>query len=146
MSTYGREERDGREERADPAEPDRVSAAGADAIGEHAEAQAARKQLGPTASQVAPRGEVAGVAAAGEVPLDTRADRPMAARPQERIGEPALLLGLLSRDREVVRVEGAHDLDGRARRARIRRGTVQAGKREVWVLLDCHVEFPIVLS
>jgi hypothetical protein len=140
MSTYGREER------ADPAEPDRVSAAGADAIGEDAEAQAAREQLGRTASQAAPGDQVAGVATAGEIPLDTRADRSVAARRQERIREPALLLGLLGRDREVVRVEGAHVLDGRARRARIRGGAVQAGKREVWVLLDCHAESPIVLS
>jgi hypothetical protein len=140
MSTYGREER------ADAAEPDRVSAAGAHAIGEHAEAQAAREQLGPTASQAAPRGEVAGVAAAGELVPNTRADRHESAGGQERVREPALLLGLLGRDREVVRVEWPHDLDGRARRARIRRGAVQAGKREVWVLLDGHVEFPIVLS
>jgi hypothetical protein len=70
MSTYGREER------ADPAEPDRVSAAGADAIGEDAEAQAARERLGRTGSQAAPGDQVAEVAAAGELVPNTRADRP----------------------------------------------------------------------
>jgi hypothetical protein len=139
MSTYGRAVR------ADPVEPDRVSAAGSDAIREDAEAQATWERLGRSTSQPSACGEVAGVTAAGEIPLDTGADQSVADRRQERIGEPALLLGLLGRDREVVRVEGTHDLDGRARRARIRRGAVQAGKREVRVLLDCHVEFPIVL-
>jgi hypothetical protein len=140
MSTYGREER------ADPAVPDRVSTSSANPIGEDAEAQATRDQVRRAVGAAVPGGVVARIPGAGELAPDSRADWHAATRSEEGLREPALLLGLLGRDREVIRVEGTLDLDGRARRARIRRGAVQAGKREVWVLLDCHVEFPIVLS
>lgn len=88
MSIYGRAGR------ADPAEPDRVSAAGADAIGEDAEAQAARERLGRTASQAGPGDQVAGVATAGELVPNTRADRHESAGGEECVREPTLLLGL----------------------------------------------------
>jgi len=91
-------------------------------------------------SHAPPRGLVSGVAGAGGLALDPGADRRAAAGRKKRIREPSLVIGLLSRDREVVRVEGALDHDGWARRPRVRGCAVEAGKREVRILLDSHVD------
>src|ERR1035437_466398 len=123
---------------AGPPRPDRASAARADAISEDAEADSARDEPGLRAELVG-RGLVARVATPGEL-APGNARRGEAPGREQRIGKPTLLVRLLGRDRQVVRVDGTRCLDGRPRGTRVRGGPVEAGEREIRILLDSHVD------
>jgi hypothetical protein len=120
------------------------SAAGSEAVGEPAKAQAARGHLGHAIVLAVSGCLVAGITAAGELVPHSGADWIEAAERQQCVGQAALLLRLVGRQREIVRVERAFGHASRARRARVRRRAAEAGKGEERIRLDSHVNFLIV--
>jgi len=128
----------------EPRPPGGWSAAGSEAVGEPAQAQAARKHLGRAIVLAVSGCVVAGVTAAGGLVPHAGADWIEAAGRQQCVGEAALLLRLVGRQREIVRVERTFGHASRARRARVRRRAAEAGKSEERIWLDSHVNFLFV--